>query len=1709
MKKIIVPVLLVLLVCLSLLPNTAYAYNGSDYTSSTSMAAKIGDVLNGNVYLFTSPRKTYHVNEYMGHGIHYWAQNSGYECFAYANAVYYYLTGDVPYRGESAYSNSSVVIRNELSASYELFYNAGVACGAYLRTTNNPNGYYSSTGGHSIIILSYDRNNITWLDANWNDSGTIQLHTRTWADFNTYGINWGGGRIAHVIQPNETNLKMQHKHSFSAPSYVCSCGEWERVYYTTLQGDMRLYKVSASGGTTIRNGPYSACTQRTRWLPKGTEMEAQGYLRNKKGETWYWLAGGYNDYYVKADDIVKRPAPSTLSIGGLAVQYAAMDEGGGNKLTGTITSNYSITVNAYLDGRLYASPSNLRSPVSIQNTAINSRLDFQGLDVGTHTITIVASDAGGGWTDKSVSVTVNAAVSRPAASVTSVAGGKNVALRCGTSGADIYYTTDGSIPKTSGRKYAAPFFLNQTATVRAIAVKSGKQSSELTHYVSVPPAAAPAIGMEYTAQGTRVTVTGDSLSQIYYSDGGGYLPYTGPLMLAGPATVFAYAERPGCTRSETASLEVTVAAPDAPTFSYPVSGTKVAQNRPITLQWNKIYNASSYQLEVCRDGQLVETISVPETNAVYLAADAAVYSFRVTAVNAIGISEPSADMVVTAVEPLNVNFVDWDGTVISSQRVDYGGAAEKPDTDPERTGYYFLYWDGSYQDVTEDRTICAVYRIKTFTVTFYDQNGVRMGSPQTVEYDGSAFAPDTGALGLPAGYAFLGWNIQAESASSQCDFTHVDSNMSVRAVVGWADQELPVYAEITQAYRDDGNSGGNYHVDVTLTNYPDAFTTALLRVSLKTFEGKMVKTESRTIGLTAGEAGSYSFTLNYSDAAAQAEAVVLGYNGDYLTGSAYSQAVQKDITVISNAYGDWSEWSEVMPSPGDGLHQREIETATQYRYKTKTTRTSSYELPGWTLENKVWGSWSGWQDSAVSGSSSRQVETQSVVASYNMETYVCGNSSGTRCYLAYMQSGYSQRAHYTATFEPWQLTQYGSCAQGSWYDYASNVAGYIVGPGTGYPDGNHVPHFIVGTNYKTQYRYRNATYYYYKISDFSDWQDEPVSAGGTIYQVETRTLYRYRDLQDDALAGVGDTSGEMYYFSGALPVDGGIDLNGKLATVMVYKGKNSDPNESQLQYVGQTTIGAGNSYSIAFKTKDAPSVSSGDYVVCLGVQGATGLVNVAMIPAPKETYSVNFYGKDGDMLGSTQYIEEGGSAILPDAPEIFGYRFVSWSETGRNVRSDLDISAIYVPESYAVVFVDWINGSAIPYALPYGSGLQEIAGGLTPSAEGYRFLGWDQIAAGNTAVTGNMIISAVYEAEQYTVRFYDGRGDNKVLVAEETVAYGADAPLPAEPVYSDRIFLGWSAESPWWDVTGDVDVYALSAYEASASEPVSNLGNFVCGVSDTLVLTADEGAAIYYTKDGTDPIPGENGEAYTGGISLTESTEIRAIAVENGKNDSEVITVEFVYDEGGGEYYGDIVTIGSYAPIVDPGDEVTVTVRISQNPGILASMFFIDCDPSVYCVDYVENEGYAYEVGAVAKDGTCIVAPSENGWQVLWFSAEPAEGDGSLFSLSLKVRSDADPGTYPIMISYSANNMLDSSFDMADIECEGTVSGARLRGDIDGDGDLTLADVVKILRHIVGLDVITDADSLAAADVNRDGSVTTADVVRLARYIADLEKSLY
>ncbi len=119
-----------------------------------------------------------------------------------------------------------------------------------------------------------------------------------------------------------------------------------------------------------------------------------------------------------------------------------------------------------------------------------------------------------------------------------------------------------------------------------------------------------------------------------------------------------------------------------------------------------------------------------------------------------------SDMTITAqylpsANTYTVNFVDWDGSILSSQAVGYGEAAVAP-ADPTRDNYKFTGWDKDFTNVTGNLTIIAEYVPNTYNVTVNQTaGGTTSASATEVTYPGTVVLTAQPS----SGYSFTGWTI--------------------------------------------------------------------------------------------------------------------------------------------------------------------------------------------------------------------------------------------------------------------------------------------------------------------------------------------------------------------------------------------------------------------------------------------------------------------------------------------------------------------------------------------------------------------------------------------------------------------------------------------------------------------------------------------------------------------------------------------------------------------------------------------------------------------------------------------------------------------------------------------------------------------------------------------------------------------------------------
>ncbi len=1286
----------------------------------------------------------------------------------------------------------------------------------------------------------------------------------------------------------------------------------------------------------------------------------------------------------------------------------------------------------------------------------------------------------------------------PDITVANASNGKTVTIKNNTSGSTIYYTLDGKEPTTSSTKYTSPITLTATKTVKAISVKSGMTTSSVaSKKVEATKTATPKITTALSAEGFKVTITGESGATIYYTINGSNpttssAKYNGAFVLSTNATVKAIAVKSGKLNSDAASSTVSAAVPSVPSVQLDsTSSSTIGLEDKINIKWGSINNTFEYIITVKNNGTVVSEESTQGCVYSYIPTEVGTYTLTVKAINFVGESAASSPAVTVTVKPdVTVTFKNYDGTVLSSKVIHWGSSISAP-TPPSRKGYTFNEWSGTYNGVKSDSVVTAVFTPNTHTITFVDENGANLKAV-TADYDSSVTPPTAPSK---TGYTFVGWSVKSGEGDS---YTKVNGNVTFEPIYAWTNPDMPLAVSVTKALR--SPDAKSYGVAVKVTNSKSQTINGKLIAVIKTANGKVVATEINAITVPANASEKeYTATITSTNDAMLCEVYIVANDPENSnrTGGAYSAMASASVTKeTSSSYSYWGDWSDWSTTSVTATSTKEVETKTQYRYRDKQTTTStSSTLSGWTQSGSTvtygaWGSWSGWSTTKQTASETKGVETRTV---YYYFHYCDGNGNFAPS-TSYSYGKYGPHEIYSTK----KLTV---------DRHSTSVDKDIVDGETKCSKGLG-SYYYGGT--KTQYRYRTrtktTTYSFWKWGDFSAWSDTVYTANST-REVETRTVYRYRNLYSGTQIDSSDyivtenLNGTSYNVSGNLS-NVSANYSGKIATVLVYKDRNTDPTESQIEYIGQITLGTNNSYSFSFIPKEEISVATGNYIVSFGIATADGLVNnVAYIEAPKVKYKVDFLDTNGNIL-STQNVDKGSDAMAPALPAVDGYD-VKWNRAYTNINSDTTIRADATPKKYDVIFVDWANNSIVDIKeVNYGS---KVTFPADRSAVGKNFIGWS--IDKNTEITGTTVVEAIYEDITFTVTFLNK--DGSVFLVEQ-VPYGSPAALPEEePTAENMHFISWNTDNSWWNVTSNITVSPIFIYnETVVDVECDELYDSYASYAYIDLSTDTDGAKIYYTLDGSNPTEDSILLEDEQSICIIETCTLKAIAVKEDANSSDVS--EFTINVAGEDDF--YVEEEDYIVLPeDPqlnvssvttaaGKTVEITVSITNNPGLIATSFKLNYDSNVMTLIDVKDNGLLGE-GTFTAGNDLTAVP----FTVLWEDALAPNNyveDGVLATFTFSIDASAASGEYPISITIDDGCTFDYNINDVGLAY---VNGAiiisdRMPGDANDDGVVNTKDVVVIKRFLAGWSGV-EINS-ANSDVNGDGLVNTKDVVVIKRYLA-------
>ncbi|MDO5111923.1 MAG: InlB B-repeat-containing protein [Clostridia bacterium] len=471
-------------------------------------------------------------------------------------------------------------------------------------------------------------------------------------------------------------------------------------------------------------------------------------------------------------------------------------------------------------------------------------------------------------------------------------------------------------------------------------------------------------------------------------------------------------------------------------------------------------------------------------------------------------------------------------------------------TKPTRPGYMFQGWATSATATLPDYAAGASYTANAATTLYAVWQAV---SGYTVQYDlsggsGSGFLAQAklhdGPLTLhsqtptKSGYDFLGWQDANDENGIYAAGDVYTRNASTTMIAIWRDDGTHVYGDL------DGDKQVTTRDTVLLCrknvnlSVPDGLLLDKTDVNL---DGKtnlidiilMCRHIVGTVATLPMEASKVPPLIGLTESAAIGALTAEGFtyttvelpNSDVEAGCVFAQdpapnyiaAKGSNVKLSISVGGTWGTWTTDASMLNDPLY--ESQTKVQYSSRTKETASSQESvMEGWTKyddgeEWSAYGDWGGWQDAAIASSDSVQVETRSVEAAVDLETFVARiyDNNGNLAWGWFRNETQMKNCGYECV--GWSQQ----------YSFSGISGGYQTVTGTSGEQGRRyatsfVPMesevlFVTNTYYKTQYRACTRdllhTYYFYRWSDWSAYGDSMIVPTESC-EVRTQTLYRYR-----------------------------------------------------------------------------------------------------------------------------------------------------------------------------------------------------------------------------------------------------------------------------------------------------------------------------------------------------------------------------------------------------------------------------------------------------------------------------------------------------------------------------------------------------------------------------------------------------------------------
>lgn len=394
---------------------------------------------------------------------------------------------------------------------------------------------------------------------------------------------------------------------------------------------------------------------------------------------------------------------------------------------------------------------------------------------------------------------------------------------------------------------------------------------------------------------------------------------------------------------------------------------------------------------------------------------------------------------------------------------------------------------------------------------------------------------------------------------------------------------------------------------------------------------------------------------------------------------------------------------------------------------------------------------------------------------------------------------------------------------------------------------------------------------------------------------------------------------------------------------------------------------------------------------------------------------------------------------------------------------------------------------------------------------------------------------------------YDSGHTEIVPMTDEKVSasgfYGANGEFPAENSEVE-VTVTYTAEEGVYDPaheggahfsdTFTARIKDIPALDAPVIDPNGGSFSESCKVS----ITAQEGATIFYTTDGTDPTADSN--KYTAPFTITKDATVKAIAIKENARDSKIASAKFTKRSSGssggsGSSSGSRPTtstnptIGgsskSWSDIVAELEKLAngseVTIQLNGNTAVPVEVIKV-IDNKYLKVHFIVDRSRGWFV-----NGAEITAPAVADFTFIRTASQKHDGLRGIEGMQFRTNNTGVPTGLEIAFKSEHAGKFANLYNSVDgklvfVACaklgvDGklflpgvTEKGdyiamlcefSDLQGDMSNDGILNAVDASAILKDIVGLE--SGANPLMA-DFNGDGNVNAVDASSILKKIVGL-----